>query len=211
MAKVVGIRQQRVQFFYDTLFKSRGDTTGANIPAEHQAQSEKDLFAVSRGSFDLSNMPAGGQFTSDQTFLTYAVRHELQFFGGRSDVAGFQSTAATFVVTLNNILFRFHCSEKIEFEGPIAMTPAGGGPWGFVSDSTEPIIVNGEPNARSIYVLPLPVAVTKRQGIKVNERIFNLVGTTVNAAITVTDLINHYTGMRLCRCYLDGYNTRDVL
>ena len=211
MAKVLGLRQQRVQFFYSSLFKSRGDTTTANSPADDQALSERILFTGNPGALDRSNMPASGQLTSDQTFLCYAVRHELQYFGGRSNVAGFQSTAATFIVSLNNMCFRFQVSEKVEFEGPWTMTPAGGGPWGFISDSTEPLITNGEPQARSIYVLPLPVAITKRQGIQMIERIFTLTGTTVNAAITVTDLINAYTGMRLGRAYIDGYNTRDVL
>lgn len=211
MAKVIGLRQQRVQYFYDTIFKSRGDTTTANIPTADQAASEKVLFTNSPSSYDRTNMPAAGQLTSDQTFLCYAVRHELQYHGGRSNVAGFQSTASVFIVSINNMVFRFQVSEKVELEGPWTMTPAGGGPWGFISDSTEPLITNGEPQARSIYVLPLPIAITKRQGIRMTELTFNLTGTTVNAAITVVDLVNAYTGMRLGRSYIDGYNTRDVL
>ena len=211
MAKVVGIRQQRVQFFWDTLFKSRGDVVTANIPADHQALPERDLFVASRGTFDLSNMPTGGMFTSDQTFLTYAVRHELQFYGGVAATAGFITTGAVFMVALNSLMFRYQVSEKYEFEGPWSMTPAGGGPWGMATDSQQPIITNGEPQARSIYVLPLPVAVTKRQGIRMNERIFNYTGTVNNATLNAVTMINDYTGIRLGRAYIDGYNTRDVL
>ena len=211
MAKVLGIKQQRVQFFYDTLFRSRGDATVANITATELAQAERKLFVSSRGSFDLSNMSTGGQLVSDQTFLCYAVRHEVQFWGGTSDVAPFQSTAGVFMLFLNSTTFQFQCSEKVELEGPIAMTPAGGGPWGFVSDSTQPVLTNGEPQSRALYVLPIPVAVTKRQGISVTVRIFELLGTANNATVNVVNAVNHYTGLRLCRTYLDGYHTRDVL
>ena len=51
------------------------------------------------------------------------------------------------------------------------MTPAGGGPWGFISDSANPLITNGEPDAPSI-VLPLPIAITKRQAIAMIEKKF---------------------------------------
>lgn len=211
MAKILGLRQQRVQFFYDTYMKRRGDSTVANIATADQATSEKILFTSNPGSLDRTNMPASGQLTSDQTFLTYAVRHELQFYGGRGTLAGFDETGPTFIVALNSMIFRFQVSEKVEFEGPWTMTPAGGGPWGFISDSLQPLLTNGEPQARSIYVLPLPVAITKRQGIQMIERVFAFQGTTNNAEIDVTDLINDYSGIRLGRAYIDGYNTRDVL
>lgn len=212
MAKIVGLRQQRVQYFYDTVMKSRGDATVANIPNGHLVQAEQRLFVTARGSFDLSNMVTGGQLTSDQTFLTYAVRNEIQFYGGRSSaVAAFSETGAVHILYTNNCTFQYSCSEKVEFEGPVAMTPAGGGPWGFISDSTQPLLTNGSPQSRSIYVLPLPVAVAARQGIYVTVRVFDLLGTTVNATVSTVNVVNFYTGMRLHRCYLDGYHTRDVL
>lgn len=216
MAKVLGIRQQRVQYFYDTYMKSRGDATTANIPTAHQAVSEKILFTTNPTSLDLTNMPASGQLTSDQTFLCYAVRHELQIYnGGVASVTasgtGWGATGTVFIAALNSFVFRLQISEKVEFEGPWAMTPAGGGPWGFISDSRQPLLTNGEPQARSIYVLPLPIAITKRQGIQMLERLFNFTGTTVNTVVDVAELINEYTGLRLGRAYIDGYNTRDVL
>jgi hypothetical protein len=213
MAKVIGLRQQRVQFFYDTLFKSRGDVTVTNVPATDLASAETIMFTTNPTALDRTNMPASGFLTSDQTFLCYAVRHELQFYQGHSAIAQepFDDTAAVFILALNSYVFRFQVSEKVEFEGPWSMTPAGGGPWGFVSDSTQPLLTNGEPQARSIYVLPLPIAITKRQGIQMLERCFNLTGTVVNAGIDVPTMINTYSGLRLGRTYIDGYNTRDVL
>ena len=219
MAKVLGIRQQRVQFFYDTYMKSRGNTGALNIPAQDQAVGEKILFTSNPSSLDRTNMPASGQLTSDQTFLCYAVRHELQLYAGAvanpTAGPGFGTTAAVFITALNSFVFRFQVSEKVEFEGPWSMTPTGGGPWGFVSDSLQPLLTNGEPQARSIYVLPLPIAITKRQGIQMLERLFNFIGTGAGGTITATadplQLLNEYTGIRLGRAYIDGYNTRDVL
>jgi len=215
MAKVLGLRQQRVQYFYDTYMKSRGDATTANIATNDQAVSERILFTNNPTSLDRTNMPAAGQLTSDQTFLCYAVRHELQLYGGVAqddELDGYPAeTGAVFILALNSFTFQFKVSEKVEFEGPWAMTPAGGGPWGFISDSLQPLLTNGEPQARSIYVLPLPIAVTARQGIQMIERLFTFAGTTVNNAINPINVLNDYSGIRLGRAYIDGYNTRDVL
>jgi len=210
MAKVLGLREQRVQFFYDTDFRVTGVvTTGAMLAA-----AEKILFAAATpGDLSLTNLPAPGQLTSDQTFLTFAVRHEVNFYNVNAS-AGSSGTLATvaehIIWTLQSSTFQFKVSEKIEFEGPLTMTPAGGGPWGFVSDSTAPLIVNGEPASPSIYVMPLPVAITKRQGIQMIEKKFNLQN-PAGAAINIIAAINAFPGGRLLRAYIDGYNTRDVL
>jgi hypothetical protein len=91
------------------------------------------------------------------------------------------------------------------------MSPAGGGPFGFVSDSAQPLITNGVPENKAIYVLPLPIAVTKRQGIRVEEFKNALsAGTTGGTSIDPVAVINNYTGYRVFRCYIDGFNTRDV-
>ena len=77
MAKVLGLRQQRVQFFYDTDFR----TVGAVSSGADLAASEKILFAgATPGDLSRTNMPSPGQLTSDQTFLCFAVRHEIQFY-----------------------------------------------------------------------------------------------------------------------------------
>lgn len=209
MAKVLGVRQQRVQFFYDTDFLTYGT---ASVAAADNARATKILFAAaSPGDSTRTNMPAPGQLTSDQTFLCFAVRHEFNYYGGTisasSVPAAFSTTAALSIWTAALATFRLQIGEKVEFEGPISMTPAGGGAWGFVSDSAQPLITNGEPQQRSIYVLPLPIAITQRQGIKMEE----LKGSfTAAATVQLIDMINNYTGGRMLRAYLDGLNTRDV-
>ena len=209
MAKIVGVRQQRVQFFYDTDFLCNGtSSSGDNL-----AQSQKQLFvSAAIGNLARSNMPAPGQLTGDQTFLTYAVRHEVCFYNGVSTVSSTTyNTADVMWLTLHNSTFRYQVGEKVEFEGPVTMSPAGGGPFGFVSDSAQPLITNGVPENKAIYVLPLPIAVTKRQGIRVEEFKNALpAGSSGGTSIDPVAIINNYTGYRVFRCYIDGFNTRDV-
>jgi len=207
MAKVLGLREQRVQFFYDTDFITDG-TTAATDTANF-ATAQKNLFSDARaGNLLRTNLQGPGQLLSDQTFLTFAVRHEVMFYAtnnGNAVAAGGISSAAQLQIwTLSTSIFQFMVDTKIEFEGPLTMTPAGGGPWGFVSDSATPLITNGEPDAPSIYVLPLPIAITKRQAIAMIEKKFAWSNVDIPAAI------NAYTGGKMLRAYIDGYNTRDV-
>lgn len=208
MAKVLGLREQRVQFFYDTDFISTGLTAATDTA--NYAVAQKNLFSDARaGNLLRTNLQGPGQLLSDQTFLTFAVRHEVMFYnadlaGAASFGGGLNTLAELSIWTLSTSIFQFQVDTKIEFEGPITMTPAGGGPWGFVSDSASPLITNGEPDAPSIYVLPLPIAITKRQALAMIEKKFSWGGVDVAAAI------NAYTGGKMLRAYIDGYNTRDV-
>ena len=207
MAKVLGLREQRVQFFYDTDFIIDGATAAADTA--NLAVAQKNLFSDARaGNLLRTNLQGPGQLLSDQTFLTFAVRHEVMFYAtnaGNAVAAGGINTAAQLQIwTLSTSIFQFQVDTKIEFEGPLTMTPAGGGPWGFVSDSASPLITNGEPDAPSIYVLPLPIAITKRQAIAMIEKKFAW------GNVDIATAINAYTGGKMLRAYIDGYNTRDV-
>ena len=171
-------------------------------------------------------MPSPGQLTSDQTFLCFAVRHEIQYYnatlaflptGVGAGLTALQGPDSLMIWTVNSSTFSFKVSEKIEFEGPVSMTPAGGGVSGQIGVTTLGLtaagvsnLTNGVPQSSSIYVLPLPVAITKRQGIQMIEKKFNL---NSNAGVTVNIVteINGYLGGKLFRAYIDGYNTRDVL
>jgi hypothetical protein len=200
MAKVLGLREQRVQFFYDTDFISSGVT--ASTDTSNYAVSQKNLFSDARaGNLLRTNLQGPG-------------RHELMFFAVDATNTGTSQNAVTAggigavselsIWTLSTSVFQFQVDTKIEFEGPLTMTPAGGGPWGFVADTATPLITNGEPDAPSIYVLPLPIAITKRQAIAMIEKKFAW------GAVDVAAAINSYTGGKLLRAYIDGYNTRDV-
>ncbi len=218
MAKVLGLRQQRVQYFYDSDFLNNGITASSSPDF---AVSEKILFASVRGQGNLArtNLVTPGQLSSDQTFLTFAVRHELQFYPVAGNGAGGLNTLDTVgqmtVWVLANSTFQLKISEKVEFEGPLAMTPAGGGVWGYVNDSAAPVLVNGDPAAPSIYVLPLPIAITKRQAIQMIEKKFSFAAGggagTPGTTIDIATEINNWAGGKMLRAYIDGYNTRDVL
>lgn len=207
MSRVLGLREQRVQFFYDTDFITSGATDTTDVT--NLAVSQKNLFSDARaGNLLRTNLQGPGQLLSDQTFLTFAVRHEIMFYAtkeGNAVTAGELDAASQLSVwTMSSSIFQFQVDTKIEFEGPVSMTAAGGGPWGFVADSATPLITNGEPSTPSIYVLPLPIAIAKRQSIAMIEKKFAFGGVDIPAAI------NSYTGGKLFRAYIDGYNTRDV-
>jgi len=207
MSRVLGLREQRVQFFYDTDFITDGATAATDT--SNLAVAQKNLFSDARaGNLLRTNLQGPGQLLSDQTFLTFAVRHEIMFYetnaGNALAAGGLTNSAQLSIWTMSSSIFQYQVDTKIEFEGPVSMTAAGGGPWGFVSDSAAPLITNGEPSTPSIYVLPLPVAVAKRQAIAMIEKKFAFGSVDIPAAI------NAYTGGKLFRAYIDGYNTRDV-
>lgn len=209
MPRLNNVREQRVQFFYDTDFLYWGNSSADAINA---ASANKVLFADARpGNPSRTNMPSPGQLTGDQTFVCFAVRHEVLFHGGSSAVsagsvpAGSGDTASVTAWTIALSTFALTIGAKPQFEGPISMTPAGGGPWGFVSDSTQPIVLNGEPQQQAIYVLPVPVNITQREAINMLEVKSNLQNT-----LNLVNLINTYDGGKCFRAYIDGYNTRDV-
>ena len=218
MARLDGVREQRVQFLYDTDFVTVGvETSGSNY-----AVAEKNLFASSTiGDALRTNMPSAGFLAGDQTFLTFSVRHEIGFWGGTSaagnGISGnapgaLETTAGVAIWTIHLSTFSFIVGSKSFFEGPISMTPAGGSPWGFVgADSNQPLITNGEPQSKAIYVLPLPIPVAQRESLRVTEKKpTSLQNGTAGATLDLVNLINDYTGARVFRCYLDGFNTRDV-
>jgi len=213
MSRVLGLREQRVQFFYDTQCLTTGVTTSAD--ADNFVKTNASLFNNAKtGDLTRTNLLSGaGMFADDQTFLTFAVRHEVLFYeaagestvaasstGGLANVPG--STLANWVISSS--YFALVIGAKKEFEGPISMTPAGGGPWGFVSDSGKALVINGEPASSSIYVLPLPVAIAQRQTILMQEQKASF--GEVDIAISMND----FEGGKLFRAYIDGYNTRDV-
>ena len=48
MAKVLGLREQRVQFFYDTDFVTKGNLTTADSSNVNYAVAQKNLFSDAR-------------------------------------------------------------------------------------------------------------------------------------------------------------------
>ena len=215
MAKIIGYKQQRVQFFYDSLIRNRGDMST-------DVSSRTTLFAAaSPGVLARTNLKVAGQLANDETFLTYAVRHELYLRPtGRSNSNTTSASldldlrsAGLFRDLIHHTTFQLSVSEKVEFEGLWAMTPAGGGTWGFLSDSIDVNFVNGEPQARAIYVLPLPIPVAARQAISMVEQFEDIPagGSAGTTAVTILTNLNAYEGVKIARAYIDGFHSRDIL
>lgn len=215
MAKILGYKQQRVQFFYDTLTRNRGSLSTA-------LATTTNLFSgATPGSLVRTNLKISGMLSSDETFLTYAVRHEVYLRPtGRSNsnttstsVDIDERTSGLFRDLIHHTTFQYQVSDKVELEGAWFMTPAGGGEWGYIGDSIDVLLVNGEPQARSIYVLPLPIPVAARQAIIMKEQFEDIPagGAAGTTAVTTLTNLNNFQGVKIIRAYIDGYHSRDIL
>src|SRR5260370_5822339 len=77
MPKLLGVKEQRHQQFYDTLIRAPG-TTAPTPPVASLSR----LFATSNiGNMGLTNMKSAGVLSSDQTFVVLSMRSWLYFRG----------------------------------------------------------------------------------------------------------------------------------
>ena len=210
MSRVPGVAQVRAQFFYDTDYRGSGVTAASS---EHLARSEKILFQSTRnGDLSLSNFPTSNGLVGNQLFQIKAVRHEINFQAAAAEVAvtGVAGIAELSALVLGGSTFDLQVNDRSAFQGPVTMTPAGGGPWGFVADSVRPLITNGSPTGKQIYALPLPIDIDANEPVKMIEKKSDLTSGGTTAAIVLTDTINNYVGQKLSRAYIDGIHTRDA-
>ena len=212
MSRVPGVAQVRAQFFYDTDYRGSGVTAASS---EHLARSEKILFQSTRnGDLSLSNFPTSNGLVGNQLFQIKAVRHEINFQAVNgltiNTSAVIIGTAEVMALVLGGSTFDLQVNDRSAFQGPVTMTPAGGGPWGFVADSARPLITNGSPTGKQIYALPLPIDIDANEPVKMIEKKSDLTSGGTTAAIVLTDTINNYVGQKLSRAYIDGIHTRDA-
>jgi hypothetical protein len=213
MSRVPGVAQVRAQFFYDTDYRCVG-VTASN--SDQVARSEKILFQSTRnGDLSLSNFPSANGLVGNQLFQVKAVRHEIHFQAINGSVAstGLTGIAELVAVVLGGSTFDFQVNDRSAFQGPVTMTPAGGGPFGFSADSAKPVLTNGEPTGKQIYALPLPIDIDANEPVKMIEKKYSLAsggGTPSQAAVDVVTAINDFAGQKLARAYIDGIHTRDA-
>jgi len=213
MSRVPGVAQVRAQFFYDTDYRCVG-VTASN--SDQVARSEKILFQSTRnGDLSLSNFPSANGLVGNQLFQVKAVRHEIHFQAINGSVAstGLTGIAELVAVVLGGSTFDFQVNDRSAFQGPVTMTPAGGGPFGFSADSAKPVLTNGEPTGKQIYALPLPIDIDANEPVKMIEKKYSLAsggGTPSQAAVDVVAAINDFAGQKLARAYIDGIHTRDA-
>lgn len=213
MSRVPGVAQVRAQFFYDTDYRGYGASTSATPDA--YATSEKILFQSTRnGNLSLSNFPSANGLVGNQLFQIKAVRHEVLFQAANGVVTFSGSTpsivgiAELMALVLGGSTFDLQVNDRSAFQGPLTMTPAGGGPWGFVSDSVRPLITNGDPTGKQIYALPLPIDIDANEPVKMVEKKYSLAGPSTS--LDVVAAINNFEGQKLSRAYIDGIHTRDA-
>jgi len=215
MSRVPGVAQVRAQFFYDTDYRCVG-VTASN--SDQVARSEKILFQSTRnGDLSLSNFPSANGLVGNQLFQVKAVRHEIHFqaINGSVDSAssGIDGIAELVAVVLGGSTFDFQVNDRSAFQGPVTMTPAGGGPFGFSANAAKPVLTNGEPTGKQIYALPLPIDIDANEPVKMIEKKYSLAsggGSPTQAAIDVVLAINNFAGQKLARAYIDGIHTRDA-
>lgn len=213
MSRVPGVAQVRAQFFYDTDYRCAG-VTASN--SDQVARSEKILFQSTRnGDLSLSNFPSANGLVGNQLFQVKAVRHEIHFQAINGSVAttGLTGIAELVAAVLGGSTFDFQVNDRSAFQGPVTMTPAGGGPFGFSADGAKPVLTNGEPTGKQIYALPLPIDIDANEPVKMIEKKYSLAsggGSPAQAAIDVVAAINDFAGQKLARAYIDGIHTRDA-
>ena len=214
MSRVPGVAQVRAQFFYDTDYRCAGQTSSSS---DQVARSEKILFQSTRnGDLSLSNFPSANGLVGNQLFQVKAVRHEIHFqaingsYGAGS--TGVLGIAELFAVVLGGSTFDFQVNDRSAFQGPVTMTPAGGGPFGFSADADKPVLTNGEPTGKQIYALPLPIDIDANEPVKMIEKKYSLAsgGGSAQAAVDIVAVINDFVGQKLARAYIDGIHTRDA-
>ena len=212
MSRVPGVAQVRAQFFYDTDYRCVG-VTASN--SDQVARSEKILFQSTRnGDLSLSNFPSANGLVGNQLFQVKAVRHEIHFqaIGGSVASSGVTGIAELVAAVLGGSTFDFQVNDRSAFQGPVTMTPAGGGPFGFSADTAKPVLTNGEPTGKQIYALPLPIDIDANEPVKMIEKKYSLAsgGGSAQAAVDIVAVINDFVGQKLARAYIDGIHTRDA-
>jgi len=215
MSRVPGVAQVRAQFFYDTDYRCVGITASNS---DQVARSEKILFQSTRnGDLSLSNFPSANGLVGNQLFQVKAVRHEIHFQtindSGNTAAGGVTGLAELIAAVLGGSTFDFQVNDRSAFQGPVTMTPAGGGPFGFSANAAKPVLTNGEPTGKQIYALPLPIDIDANEPVKMIEKKYSLAAGGVNpaqAAVDIVAVINDFVGQKLARAYIDGIHTRDA-
>ena len=195
MPRLSGMREKHHQPFYDSLIRVAADTA----PTPTVAASTR-LFATGTnlGQQEWTNMVNAGQFGSDESFVTLAIRCFLWFIGS--------SALTLYQLCVNQLYLSFVTGPKVQFTSPCWIFPQGGGIWGL--DSSTPTATNGLPSNEAILKLGKSVPIPPRQNFYVQADLIDLGSTSLR-----TNYLNSSTSIasREIKVFLDGLHTRDVL
>lgn len=195
MPKLVGTRERVHQPFYDSLIRTDGsiDLRTANQGNQGALSNRAVLFQRQSADLALTNLPGAGQFPSDQTFVTLAIRVWTYFrfnperayktsplagpvvgmveapLGGIPGVTAdrIQRVHKLYHQAENQIFWQYTAGDKPQITTFTAYTPMAGGLDGFFADSRLPRANNGLPTSGALMRLARPILVPPRQGFQV--------------------------------------------
>lgn len=138
------------------------------------------LFSRQASDIAITNLATPGQFTSDQTFVTLAIRVWTYFrvnFEAEKDGERLLSPAEMtdrvarvhklYHQSQNQLFFDFTAGDKPQIQHFTAYTPFAGGLDGFFADSRLPRANNGVPTSSALMRLARPILIPPRQGFRV--------------------------------------------
>jgi hypothetical protein len=191
MPKLVGVRERRHQYYYDTLV--RADALASASPTIQESTS---LFnGTNLGLREWTNMQIAGMFASDETFVVLAIRCWFYLrYSVQTDVSTYYQLLA------HQLYLTLEVGDKPQFQGPAWSFPAAGGIWG-----QDGALGNGVPSAESLFKFAKPIPIPARQHFHVTCQLFDTGSTSVRT------YLNSGSGMREVKVFLDGLHTRDVL
>lgn len=158
------------------------------------------LFSRQASDIAITNLATPGQFTSDQTFVTLAIRvwtyfrvnfeaevKDNQGLGVRALNANSMTDRVARVHKLyhqsqNQLFFDFTAGDKPQIQHFTAYTPFAGGLDGFFADSRLPRANNGVPTSSALMRLARPILIPPRQGFRVFATI-SPIGDSVGASL----------------------------
>ena len=199
MPKIVGTRERVHQPFYDSLIRVDGSINLRTAPQNGfgAITARTQLFSRQAADTAITNLATPGQFTSDQTFVTLAIRVWTYFRvnfeaqtaqGVRALTADAMTDRVARVHKLyhqsqNQLFFDFTAGDKPQIQHFTAYTPFAGGLDGYFADSRLPRANNGVPTSSALMRLARPILIPPRQGFRVFATISPL-GEAVGSSLT---------------------------
>ena len=202
MPKIVGTRERVHQPFYDSLIRVDGAINLRTSPQNGfgAITARTQLFSRQASDIAITNLATPGQFTSDQTFVTLAIRVWTYFrvnFEAQETVNGETKRLLTpdtltdrvarvhklYHQSQNQLFFDFTAGDKPQIQHFTAYTPFAGGLDGFFADSRLPRANNGVPTSGALMRLARPILIPPRQGFRVFATI-SPIGEQVGASLT---------------------------
>ena len=206
MPKIVGTRERVHQPFYDSLIRVDGSTNLRVTPQNGfgAISARTQLFSRQASDIAVTNLATPGQFTSDQTLVTLAIRVWTYFRVNFESQTGqitpnvpapgvlLNSSSLTDRVarvhklyhqSQNQLFFDYTAGDKPQIQHFTAYTPFAGGLDGFFADSRLPRANNGVPTSGALMRLARPILIPPRQGFRVFATISPL-GESLGASLT---------------------------